>query len=164
MFFSIIGIIAIIVGPIAAVAITLWHQDRKQKLDAKTRLFLTLMAHRKILPPTFDLVNSLNLIDVIFADHPRVVALWHEYFDLLCQTPIIEPNAQRKYLDLLSEMAKSLDYETLSQTDIDRFYSPIAHGTQAQLNLETQKEFLRVLQNTARFVVDKKGVGQSALQ
>lgn len=148
--------LAIFIGPLSGVLFTLWFQARKERKDQKQRLFLTLMAHRKSNPPTFDLVNGLNLIDVVFSEHRQVVTLWHEYYDLLCQTPVNWHLAESKYLDLLSEMAKVLKYSDLSQTDISRFYSPIAHGNQAQLSISTQLELLRVLQNTARIPVDPR--------
>lgn len=148
--------LAIFLGPLAGVLFTLWFQGRKDRKDQKQRLFLILMAHRKSNPPTFDLVNGLNLIDVVFSQHRQVVDLWHQYYDLLCQTPVNWHLAESKYLDLLSEMAKVLGYSDLSQTDISRFYSPIAHGNQAQLSISTQLEFLRVLQNTARVSVEPR--------
>jgi len=148
--------LAIFLGPLAGVLFTLWFQSRKDKKDQKQRLFIILMAHRKSNPPTFDLVNSLNLIDVVFADSRQVVTLWHQYYDLLCQVPVNWHLAESKYLDLLSEMAKVLGYNDLSQTDISRFYSPVAHGNQAQLSLETQLELLRILKGTGRFVVEQR--------
>lgn len=147
---------AIFLGPLAGVLFTLWFQSRKDKKDQKQRLFLILMAHRKSNPPTFDLVNGLNLIDVVFAEHRRAVELWHEYYDLLCHDPVNWQLAEPKYLDLLAEMAKILGYDKLAQTDISKFYSPKAHGDQAQLSQNTQNELLRVLKNTERFVVVPK--------
>jgi hypothetical protein len=143
--------LAIFLGPLAGVIFTLWFQKRKESKDAKQRLFLTLMAHRKANPPTFDLVNGLNLIDVVFAEHREVVSLWHQYYDLLCQSPVNWHLAEPKYLDLLSEMARVMGYGNLLQTDISRFYSPIAHGNQAQLNQDIQQELLRVLKNSNSF-------------
>ena len=153
---QIMNIIAVILGPIIAVSITLWYQSRKEKRDAKFRLFLNLMAHRKSMPPTIDRVNSLNLIDVVYADHPKVLQLWHDYYDLLHTQP---PNIElweHKHIDMLSEMAQVLGYKNLKQTDIEKFYTPVAHGTQVELNAKVQQEFLRVLQNTAAFEVKKK--------
>lgn len=149
-------IIAVILGPVLAVLISLWLQNRKQERDAQEQLFLTLMAHRQSILPTIAWVESLNLIDVVFARHPKVVQSWHEYYDLLHQK---EPDLQaqaHKYLELLSEIAKSLGYKNLQQTDIDKFYTPIAHGDQMKLDTEIQQEWLRVLQNTERFLVVKK--------
>lgn len=153
---EIMNIIAVISGPIIAVAVTLWYQQRKEKRAAKYHLFTILMAHRKSNPPTFDLVQGLNLIDVVFASNRKIVYLWHEYFDLLCQDQVNWQIAEPKYLDLLASIANELGYKNLLQTDISRFYSPRAYGAQAELNEKTQKEFLRVLENTASFVVTRK--------
>lgn len=142
--------LAIFIGPLAGVIFTLWFQSRKEKNDAKNRLFLNLMAHRKSNPPTFDLVNGLNLIDAVFSKHRSVVQLWHEYYDLLCQNPVNWHLAEAKYLDLLSEMARILGYSGMSQTAIARFYSPNAHINQAQLNLDIQIELLRVLKSSGK--------------
>jgi hypothetical protein len=152
-------IVAIVFGPVSAIIISLWYQRRRQKIDMKEKLFITLMAHRKALPPTQDLVNALNLIDVVFDDSPKVITHWHEYYDLLYQVKNWDESQKQrehKYLELLSEMARSLGYRTIQQTDIDKFYIPRAHGEQAEANLEIQKEWLRVLKNTSRFIVDKK--------
>ena len=130
----VINIVAIVLGPVIAVTITLAYQKYKEKRDAKMRLFLTLMAHRKSFPPTFAWVESLNLIDVVFAKHPKVVLLWHEYYDYLHEDLKDFKKRDHKYLELLSLMAKDLGYPTLQQTDIDKFYTPIAHGDQAELN------------------------------
>lgn len=150
------NIIAVILGPIVAVMATLWYQKRHEKREAKMRLFTILMAHRKSNPPPFDLVNGLNLIDIVFAEHRKIVDLWHQYFDLLNQETINWNIAESKYLDLLANMAKVLGYKNLLQTDISRFYSPRAHGTQAELNEKLQRELLRVFENTAALVVTKR--------
>ena len=111
------------------------------------------MAHRRAFPPTIEWVNALNLIDVIFADHTNVVNLWHRYYDELHKKPEqMDPQAREHiYLELLSAIARVLGYKRLQQTDIDKYYSPIAHGNQLEITYKTQKEFLRVLENTSKF-------------
>jgi hypothetical protein len=128
---EVVTIIALLLGPIGAVGISLWHQRRTQKHDAKERLFLLLMAHRRSNPPTFEWANSLNLIDVVFAHHVEVVAKWHELYDIVIREPVNWTQWNHSYIELLSEMATVLGYRRLRQTDIDRFYAPQAHGTQA---------------------------------
>jgi hypothetical protein len=145
---DVVTIIALIVGPVAAVCITLWYQRRTEKRAAKERLFLTLMAHRKSFPPVFDWTNALNLIDVVYADSPRIVQHWHSLYDILMQTPVNMQRYSHQYIELLSEMAKSLGYRSIQQTDIDKFYAPQAYGDQATMNAEIQKELLRVLKAT----------------
>jgi hypothetical protein len=139
---DIITAIALIVGPVAAVLITLWHQKTSRRHEAKERLFMVLMAHRKANPPTVDWANSLNLIDVVFEDSPSVVEKWHETYNILTQQPWNQERWVHSYIELLSEMAVALGYNRLRQTDIDRFYAPQALGTQAALALELQTEVL----------------------
>ena len=142
-------IAAIIIGPVVSVAITLWWQRRKEKHDAKMNLFLTLMAHRKSWPPTPQWVDSLNMIDVVYADQTKVVELWHRYYELLCTDPdSFRQDRQHTYLLLLSQMARSLGYRSLELTDIDKFYSPQAHGDRHWLEETIRTEMLRILQNT----------------
>ena len=148
--------LAIFLGPLSGVIFTIWFQRRKDRKDQKQRLFVALMAHRKSSPPAFDLVNGLNLIDIVFSQHRQVVELWHQYYDLLCHDPVNWPLAEAKYLDLLYQMAKVLGHKNLAQTDISRFYSPIAHTNQAHLSISTQIELLRVLQNTASLSASPK--------
>lgn len=156
--YIIISIIAIILSPIIAVSISLWYQSYQSKRDAKLRLFITLMAHRKTLPPVPDFVNALNLIDVVFYKNEGIIGLWHEYYDLLHQefSEKVRESWDHKYLELLSEIAKELGYKGLKQTDIDKFYSPIAHGKQYLKNQELQEELLRVLKNTSSMLMLQK--------
>ena len=155
---DIVMIIAVLSGPVASVMITLWWQGRKEKRDAKERLFLTLMAQRKANPPSQQWVDGLNVIDVVFADVPQVVELWHRYYESLANPPANDnyQNRDHTYLLMLSAMARALGYQKLEQTDIDKFYSPQAHGNQLELNYKCQTEWLRVLENTARLEVTLK--------
>jgi len=68
-------------------------------------------------------------------------------FLMLSQKPINWQIAESKYLDLLANMARDLGYKNLLQTDISRYYSPVAHGNQFEINDKIQTEWLRVLEN-----------------
>jgi hypothetical protein len=147
---EIITIVALLVGPLMAVIITLWQQSRGEKRSAKARLFAMLMAHRRSNPPPIEYVNSLNLIDVVFRDNPAVVSKWRELYDLLNH-----PHAQINWIqvghariELLSEMATCLGYRRLRQIDIDRFYMPQALETEAAAQKELRDELMRVLKDT----------------
>lgn len=143
---SLVGLVS---GPLLAVLVTLWHQDRAQRRQAKQQLFFTLMAHRRATPPPLEWVNALNLIDVVYGDHPKVVELWHRLYGILCQKEITDWQAwNHTHLELLSEMAKTLGYKGLKQTDIDKFYSPVAHGDVARKQSDIANELLRVLKST----------------
>ena len=87
-------------------------------------------------------------VDVIYADHPKVVAKWHDLYDYIHIRPMDQKQYEHRILALLSEIATTLGYESLKQIDIDKYYFPEGHGYQAKMNEDIQKEFLRVLQNT----------------
>ena len=149
-------ILATFLGPITAVLITLWHQNKKEQYEAKRRLFVSLMAHRKTIPIPFEWVQGLNLIDTVYARHPKVIAAWHELYDYFHVRPLDEGQIASKRTHLLSEMAKTLGYKELQQIDIDRFYMPEAHGYQTALTYKIQQELLRVLEGSDRISLPPK--------
>lgn len=149
-------VVATAFGPIAAVLITLWHQDRKAKREAKERLFVTLMAGRKAIPIPIEWVRGLNLVDVIFADSPKVIKAWHDLFDYFHIRPLDERQVDHKRTDLLSEMARALGYSAVQQIDIDRYYTPEAHSNESLRNYEMQIELLRVLKGTERLAAEPR--------
>ena len=148
-------IFALFFGPIIAVGITLWWQNRKEKRDAKIRLFTTLMAQRKTTPPTYEWVQALNLIDVVFARDRSVVELWHELFHLF-ESRERTQTQDHKYIELLSEMASVLGYHKSKQTDIDKFYYPQSYIDALLAQNEAQAEWLRVLKNTEHFLAQRR--------
>lgn len=131
-------------------------------------LFLSLMAHRKKNPISMELVDSLNKIDVVFQDCKQVRAAWRAYLDSLHPNSQHFDNTNSFQLDLLSEIANELGYKNLKQTELDRFYSPQGHGTQAQIHDLFWRENIRVLMRTKsqgiaftdeEFEAHKKGLG-----
>ena len=158
---DIISIMAILLGPVTAVSVTLWWQQRKEKRERKLNLFTVLMAHRRSLVPTNEWVSALNLIDVVFADHPKVVALWHDLYVLLYTYPQQEQAKAHKYLELLSAMATALGFPNLQQTDIDKFYIPQVHLDSVAAQAELQGELLRVLKNTGVFLATARKANEA---
>ena len=159
MTLELINTIGLFTSPVIAVVVTLVWQSFKEKRERnkqrKDHLFLTLMAHRRSQPPRQEWVDASNLIDVVFADTPSVLRLWHEYYDLLGSANYREESSKRvhKHLELLSAMAVDLGYRSLSQTDIDKYYSPIAHGNENDLNWRLRTELLRVLSGAQQLVI-----------
>jgi len=148
------NILAVIVGPIAAVIITLCYQRHREKQDAKHRAFLGLMAHRKSFPPSYAMVEILNTLDVVFAKNRKIVDLWHKYYSLLGTPP--SEDREHTWLELLAAIAEDLHYPTLKQTDIDKFYVPQGHVDLFSQQQNIAKELLRVLENTEHFVIMKR--------
>ncbi|MBL8745079.1 MAG: hypothetical protein JNK58_01845 [Phycisphaerae bacterium] len=147
-----INIIAILVGPILAVAVTLWYQHRNQEWFVKFDVFKTLVGNRHR-PVSDENVQVLNLIDVVYSNQPRVRELWHEYLEMLGNTSLQNSSGyvmrKQKERELLFEMARSLGFaKNMSVLDLDRIYMPEGLGRQARLMEDTQIEWLRVLKNS----------------
>ena len=145
---------AIFLGPLAGVVFTLWFQARRERRDAKFRLFMVLMSERKAWSVSTGIAQALNQIDVVFSDNHKVKALWHRYYALLSVAPGEERN--HTWLELLAEMAKELRYSRLSQVDLDKFYLPQGHVDDAEFRRKVAHQVSRVLENTERFVVVPK--------
>jgi hypothetical protein len=101
--------------------------------------------HRKAIPIPQEWAQGLNLVDVVYANRPKVVAKYHALYTLPDSPPVDPTKLQHSRMELLSEMAMSLGYKGLQQTDIDKFYLPQGHTDQAGRQLEIQTELLRVL-------------------
>jgi len=122
-----------------------YFQNRKGKRNAQMMLFLDLMKTRKHMPPSQIWVDALNQIDVVFQKNKQVRLAWRAYYDSLHPQSQHFENQGAFQLDLLSEIANSLGYKDLKQTEIDRFYSPRAHGTAITRQEIFYDEYLRVL-------------------
>jgi hypothetical protein len=151
---EVIAIIAIAFGPFSAVLVSMWIQKRQRTKDTQMQVFLALMANRKAFPIEKDFVRALNLIDVVFAKESAITQKWHRYYDLLGMKPRQMDVEGHTYIELLSAIALHLGYDNIQQTDIDKFYLP--EGLLPAPPSELETEFLRVLKNSGRFVVEPK--------
>ena len=148
-------ILAIIIGPLSAVLITLFYQRYREKRNAKLNLFLNLVSQRKENPIPKSFVYALNTIDVVFNDNKKVKAAWKELFNSTPENIFQYDIFNRKLLDLLDAMAKSLGYSSIKQTDFDEYYSPKVYGLQNIFTDELQQNLLRVLKNSDSFGTPK---------
>lgn len=145
---SIVQIVSVAAVPFIVWYIGVKYQDRKTKKDAQLKLFLTLMANRQKTPISEEWVDALNSIDVVFQENKKVRSAWKEYLDSLDHKSSHFENQNSYKLDLLSEMAESLGYKQLKQTEIDRFYSPVYFGSQQSRQEILQNEVIRVLMHS----------------
>lgn len=138
-------ILSVLVGPIIAVQLTRYLDNKKEIRERKLQVFKTLMATRAY-TISWDHVVALNRIDLEFDRNNRkekaVIEAWKEYLDLLGNKDISVEQWAVKRIDLLVEllhkMAQVLEYD-FDKTHIkNSSYSPIAHGT-----IEEQQQALR---------------------
>ena len=145
---SIVQVFSVAIIPIIVWYLGIKYQNRKSRKQAQLDLFLTLMANRQKNPISEAWVDALNSIDVVFQDNKEVRAAWKAYLDSLNQKSAQFDNQNSYKLDLLSEMAESLGYKQLKQTEIDRFYNPVYFGSQQSRQEILYNETLRVLMHS----------------
>ena len=152
---TIISIVAIILGPIVSVLISVYVgkrlADGRIKLDRKFMLLSTIVA-LQWKGITEDEAKALNLIDLVFHDVPDVREKWHNYYDSLHitgkPTETTFKQWQSKKLELVQAMASNIGYrQTISPIDLSRVYSPV--GLQPPLDIQT-------IDNLIAFLLDKK--------
>jgi len=138
---EIITLLAILVGPVAAIFVSKYIDHKKQKRNGKEWIFKTLMRTRATsLSPSH--VEALNMIDVEFYGDSKmdkeVVAAWKLYLDNLGDTRTSEEIKYSKredlFLDLLYKMANSLNYDFDKQHIKNTSYIP-----QGYINVEREQ-------------------------
>jgi hypothetical protein len=153
------GLLAVLLSPLVAVLVSMWLQDRKEQRERQLSILGTLVATRHEPTVSAEVVRSLNLIDLVFHDKRSVRGLWHEYYDMLSNEGLNNPNGfeqrNKKNKELIAEMARVLGYgKDVSYLDVDRIYSPVGTWTQFERSEELQAELVRVLRATAKVPVD----------
>jgi len=148
---------AVIVAAFGAVLMTLYWEKRREKRAEKLRLFLTLMMHRKARPPNQDWVNALNVIHVVFYDAPKVLKAWRDLYPILQADKPYSEEGVHAYINMLSEMARAVNYPNLQQIDIDKFYSPAVYAQQAEMNAQMQGAMMGFLRGAASIIPEKQG-------
>jgi hypothetical protein len=131
---DLIMIAAIFLGPIFAVQLTRWLDDRQEGRERKLNIYRTLMATRAAnLSPLH--VEALNMIDIEFVAKGRkekeVRDAWKMYLDHLNNPHLSAEQWGLKrselMIDLLHKMGRSLNYD-FDKVHIGKVYSPRAHG------------------------------------
>lgn len=129
---DIVMILAVLIGPIIAIRLTRYLDNKKEERERRLQVFKTLMETRAY-TVSWVHVAALNRIDVEFYKDKNVIASWKQYLDLLNNTSM-EPNlwADKRlalFVELLHIMGQSLDYD-FDKTHIkNSSYCPKAHGS-----------------------------------
>ncbi len=137
---DILTIVAILIGPIAALMIQR-SLDTSRRIKRQKDLFRVLWATRG-LPGRLEHrhVEALNMVGLDFANKSNVVDAWKEYLDMLnTQEPTEEAQRQQfyrdrdgKFIGLIFSMTQTLGYEATRLEVQKQYYSPLAHGTWAE--------------------------------
>lgn len=142
---EILSIDAIVLSPLIAIQVTKFLEKRTEKRLRRLYMFRTLMGTRASRLSN-DHINALNMIDVEFYGNDKnskqVVEAWKVYLDHLSDDVLRKGSIENwnskgndLFIDLLSKMAKSLNFEYDKSTLNKTAYVPVAQG---ELELDLQ--------------------------
>ena len=160
-----IMIFAVLLGPVIAIQLTRYLDNKKEIRQRKLDLFRTLMATRAY-NISWDHVSALNRIDLEFdsriPEEKEVLNSWKSYLDLLGDKAITgEPWTIKRvdlFVELLHKMANVLDYD-FDKTHIkNSAYSPVAHGNTESENNEIRTGIIKILKGETSFPIEVKGI------
>jgi len=140
-------LIAILVGPIAAVTVTRWGDERREKRKRKHDVLTTLMRTRPA-RLSYEHVGALNLIQLEFYDSPAVQTAYGRYIDILYQEAPQGDDAGKRFaeersdrfIELLHQIAKDMSY-AFDKKDLEK----LSYGPQGWENDESSIRMLRAM-------------------
>ncbi|MCP0914018.1 hypothetical protein NKV53_06595 [Legionella sp. 27cVA30] len=149
---SILTIIAILVGPIAAVQVQKLKERYSEKKNVKLNIFKTLMATRGA-RLSLDHVRALNMIDTEFYDEREITDAWKCYLDCLCQQHDNSEQAlaswvkerDRLFVSLLGKMASSLKYHFDDVHLRQAVYTPKAYGQEEEYQYYVREGIKKII-------------------
>src|SRR6185312_613607 len=141
--------VAIVVGPIVAVKITLRNEDRKEIRRRKYQTFHSLMKTRRV-TLSAEHVTALNVIQIEFHDDDKVIAAYKRYIENLSESFPVNGTQLEKdrflekrddvFIELMFEMGRHLGF-TLDKRELAKYsYTP-----QGWVNVEGEQNALRTL-------------------
>lgn len=101
-----VNLIAILVGPVIAVGITLWVEARRARRDSQMVVIRLLMATRH-LPSDPSYSTAINLIPVEFFDKPNVMEAYNAYQAAISQArPVLQDDVVRQDQEVARKQTK----------------------------------------------------------
>ncbi len=149
IWFSIITIVAIIIGPILAVQAETYLSRRREERERRLQVFRTLMLTRKV-PLAPNRIDALNLIDIYFDKDDEVTKGWRAYFDTLNnlfkegisidEAKRLNATSEEKFIDLLDSMSKAVGYKKFDKTYLkNAVYFPQAYSGYLESQINANK-------------------------
>lgn len=123
--FDVLTLIAILIGPIAAVVVTRQLDNRNATYARRYQVFRDLVRTRsaKLSP---EHVNALNLVEIEFSQYTRVKGSWSRYMDSLSsRVPMTEATSNdhllrrdQLFIKLVQDIANVLGMRHVDITDV----------------------------------------------
>ena len=136
--YELLTLAGVIVGPITAVAISLWAEHRRRQREARTTI-LKMLLNTRGMPSDAAWSIAINMIPIEFNGHKAVVQAWRDYIECVRYRPTDENrsahdgNLNAKQTTLIHKIMVALGIG-LSESDIQT-ESYIAEGYLRRDNL-----------------------------
>ena len=115
--------ISAVLSGVVATVITLWWQNRSEKLKLKRDVFMTLMAYRFRLSHA-ESVKALNSVQAVFNDASSVLSAWRAFKSAADKQPYVEQDLIDAHITLLEEIGKVIHYKNINWKEIKSSYYP----------------------------------------
>lgn len=142
--------VAIVLGPIVAVRLTLRFEVSREKLRRKYETFHTLMKTRRV-TLSADHVTALNVIQTEFHDDEKVIAAYKKYIDNLGGPTLptgSTEEAVRKFLETRDDVFNEMMFEigrhlgfSLDKRELAKY----SYAPQGWVNIEAEQGAMRHL-------------------
>jgi hypothetical protein len=156
-------LIAIVLGPIIAVGITLWIEARRRVRERRLYVLRMLLTTRH-LPADPQYNAAINLIPIEFNNQPKVMAAWRLYGERVNQHPTTEQQVDHQkritaaQSGIIFEAMRSAGLSNLSEGDIQTQ----AYVSQGFVDRDTiYIESLRALPQIAATLEQQRALTQS---
>lgn len=160
---AIATIIAVLLGPIAAVIVTRIIDSGRETKRRKMEIFRTLMRTRKM-PVHHEHVGALNLVEIEFSKDRSVVAAWRDYLGSLGEPLPPMDDAQghealskkrdARLTKLIHEIAQVLNFRVEQLDILEGNYIPQGWNDAEWNQKQVQKGLLDLLQGRSALRVN----------
>ena len=145
----VVTIVAIVVGPVVAVRLTLQSDEAREKLRRKYQTFHALMRTRRV-ALSADHVTALNVIQTEFHDDEKIVAAHTKYIEKLGElvTSETSPDAHKRifedrddaFNEMMFEIGRHLGF-SLDKRELSKY----SYAPQGWVDIESQQNAIRQL-------------------
>jgi hypothetical protein len=149
-------VLATIVGPVSAVFITRWNDNRREARNRLLHVYRVLMATRRS-AVSLEHVAAINLIEVEFHGVKPVIEAWSTYLTHL-NSPVPPDDAAKVWHDRRSELLAVLLVKIAAHLGITKGEIEILHGGYAPQAWVTREVKLEAVQDYAIRLAEGKAV------
>ncbi len=137
----------VLIGIVIGTFFTGWYKDFKSKKEDRKQLFLRLVAAKGYATIPQWLIDDINMIEIVFRGHKKVIEKYRIYYADLCVEPekLVVEKQVADYWDLLRAMGDCVGYKDLDNKTLHTGYLPTGSMNEYNYTMEYRKLILPFL-------------------